>query len=61
MQALQNRVAMVNIHFYIPQMSLCLGTFIPSSGGGGGPGNFYGTNEKLSWGCKVGQIRLCGI
>ena len=20
-----------------------------------------GTNERLSWGCKVGQIRFCGI
>ena len=29
--------------------------------GGGGAGLFFGTNEKLSWGCKVGQIRFCGI
>ena len=27
----------------------------------GGPGIFFGTNEKLSLGCKVGQIRICGI
>ena len=30
-------------------------------GGGGAQENFFGTNEKLSWGCKVGQIRFCGI
>ena len=27
----------------------------------GGPRNFFGTNENLSWVCKVGQIRFCGI
>ena len=21
----------------------------------------FGTNEKLSWGCNIGQIRFCGI
>ena len=26
----------------------------------GGPGKSFGTNEKFSWGCKVGQIRFCG-
>ena len=46
------------MHFHIAQMSLCLGTFFSHSGG---PRIFFGTNEKLSWGCKVGQIRFCGI
>ena len=27
----------------------------------GGPRKQFGTNEKLSWGCKIGQIRFCGI
>ena len=27
----------------------------------GGPRKQFGTNEKLSWGCKVGQIKFCGI
>ena len=57
-------VAMVAIQFHIAQMSLCLGTLFLIGGGGGvgwGAGNFFGTNEKLSWGCKVGQIRFCGI
>ena len=53
---------MVAMHFHIAKMSLCLGTFFSHSGGGGGGGrNIFGTNEKLSWGCKVGQIRFCGI
>ena len=30
-------------------------------GGGGGGRKQFGTNEKLSWGRKVCQIRLCGI
>ena len=55
---LHNRVAMVTMHFHIAQMSSCLGTFFLIQGG---PGIFFGTNEKLSWGCKVGQIRFCGI
>ena len=56
---------MVTMHFHIEQMSLCLGTFFSHSGGGGGGGGgqecLFGTNEKLSFGCKVGQIRFCGI
>ena len=28
---------------------------------GGGGQDFFGTNEKLSWGCKVGQNRFCGV
>ena len=28
---------------------------------GGGLGKCFGTNEKLSWRCKVGQIRFCDI
>ena len=52
------RVAMVTMHFHIAKMSLCLGTFFSHSGG---PGNFFGTNEKLLWGCKVGQIRFCDM
>ena len=51
---------MVAMHFHMAQISLCLGTFFSHSGGGGGTKQF-GTNEKLSWGCKVGQIRFCGI
>ena len=50
---------MVTMHFHIAQISLCLGTFFSHSGGGGM--KQFGTNEKLSWGCKVGQIRFCGI
>ena len=49
---------MVTMNFHIAQMSLCLGTFYLIQGGGE---VFFGTNEKLPWGCKVGQIRLCGI
>ena len=30
--------------------------FSDSGGGGGGQDFLFGTNEKLSWGCKVGQI-----
>ena len=26
-----------------------------------GPMKQFGTNEKMSWGCKVGQIRFCGM
>ena len=26
-----------------------------------GAKDFFSTKEKLSWGCKVGQIRFCGI
>ena len=53
---------MVAVHFHKDQMSLCLGTYFSHSGGwGGGAGKCFGTNEKLSWGCKVGQIRFCGI
>ena len=26
-----------------------------------GPMKQFGTDEKLSWGCKVGQIRFCGM
>ena len=51
---------MVTMHFHIAQMSVCLGTLFAHSGWGGGK-IFFGTNEKLSWGCKVGQIRFCGI
>ena len=29
--------------------------------GGGGPNEHYGTHEKLSWGCKVGEISSRGI
>ena len=32
-----------------------------SYSGGGGTMKQFGTNEKLSWGCKVCQIRFCGI
>ena len=49
---------MVTMHFHIAQMSLCLGIFfflIP-----GDQENVFGTNEKLSGECKVGQIRFCG-
>ena len=49
---------MLIMHFNIAQMSLCFVTFLPYSGG---PGKVFGTNEKLSWGYKEGQIRFCGI
>ena len=35
--------------------------FSHSGMGGGGLKSFFGTNEKLSWGCEVGQIRFCDI
>ena len=51
---------MVTMHFDIAQISLCLGAFCCHSGGGEGMKQF-GTNEKLSWGCNVGEIRFCCI
>ena len=38
-----------------------LRNIVSHSGGGGGGRDFFGTNEKLSRGCKIGQISLCGI
>ena len=35
--------------------------FFSFRGGEGGGMKQFGTNEKLSWGCKVDQIRFCGI
>ena len=49
---------MITMYFRIAQMSLCLGKLFSHSGG---VEDFFGTNEKLSWGCKVGQIKFCGI
>ena len=57
---MHNMVGMVTMHFHIAHTSLCLGTFFSHSDGGGGMKQF-GTNLKLSWECKVGQIRFCGI
>ena len=54
-------VAMITMHFHIAQISLCLGKFFSFGGGGGGGQDIFGTTEKLSWGCKVGQIRFCDI
>ena len=51
-------VAMVTMHFHIAQMSLVLGNIFFSFRG---PREQFGTNEKLFLGCKVGQIRSCGI
>ena len=56
---LHNRVAMVTMHFHIAQMSLCFGTFFFSHSGG--PSKIFWNQYKIVMGCKVGQIRFCGI
>ena len=50
-------VAMANMHFHIAQTGLFMGIFYSHSGG---PRKQFGTNSKLSLGCKVGQIRSRG-
>ena len=50
-------VAMVVMHFHIAQMNLFLRTFFSYSVG---LREQFGINEKLSWGCKMGQIRYQG-
>ena len=51
---------MVTMHFHIAQNELMFRNIFSHSAGGGGRKRF-GTNEKLSLGYKVGQIRFCGI
>ena len=51
------QVAMAIMHFYIAQTCLFMGIFFSHSGG---PRKQFGTNSKLSLGCKVGQIRSRG-
>ena len=52
------RVTMVNMRFRKAQMCLFFETLFSHSWG---PKKQFGTNEKLSWGCKVGQTRFCDI
>ena len=49
-------VAMSTLHFHIAQTSLFTGIFCAFRG----PREQFGTNSKLSLGCKVGQIRFWG-
>ena len=53
------RVAILTMQFHMAQMCLFLrkGFFFHSED----PSKQFGTNAKLSWCCKVGQIKLCGI
>ena len=51
------RVAMATMHFNIAQTGLFMGIFLSHLGG---PRKQFGTNSKLSVGCKVGQIRFWG-
>ena len=51
------QVAMATMHFQIAQTGLFMGIFFLHSGG---PKEQFGTNSKLSLGCKVGQIRSRG-
>ena len=52
------RVAMVTMQFHIVQMCLFSETLFSHSWG---PKKQSGTNAKFPLGCKVCQIRLCGI
>ena len=52
------RVTMVTMQFRKAQICLFFRNIISHSWG---PKKQFGTNEKMSWGCKVGQIRFCGI
>ena len=47
---------MAIMHFHITHTGLFMGFFLDS----GGPSKQFGTNSKLSLGCKVGQIRSRG-
>ena len=51
------QVAMATMHFHIDQTGSRMGKFFSHSGG---PREQFGTNSKLSLGCKVGQIRSRG-
>ena len=48
-------VAMATMHFHIAQTGLFMGIFAFR-----GPSEQFGTNSKLSFGFKVGQIRSRG-
>ena len=50
------QVAMVTMNFHIAQNGLSMVIFSHL----GGPSEQFGTNSKLSLGCKVGQIRSRG-
>ena len=52
------RVTMVTMLFSKAQMYYFSETLFFYSWG---PKKQFGTNEKISWGCKGGQIRFCGI
>ena len=49
-------VAMATVYFHLAQTGLFMFFFSHS----GGPRKRFGTNSKLSLGCKVGQIRSWG-
>ena len=51
------RFAMVTMHFNIAQINLFIRNVFYASRG---PIEQFGTHEKLSWRCKVGQIRCRG-
>ena len=51
------QVAMSTMHFHIAQTGLFMGIFFSHSGD---PRKQFGTNSKLSLGCKVGHIRSRG-
>ena len=48
---------MATMHFHIAKTGLFMGIFCSHLEG---PREQFGTNSKLSLGCKVGQIRSCG-
>ena len=48
---------MATMHFHIAQTGLFMGIFCSHFER---PREQFGTNSKLSLGCKVGQIRSCG-
>ena len=50
-------VAMATMHFHIAQTRLFIGNLFSHLGG---PREQFGSNLKLSLGCKVGQIRSLG-
>ena len=52
------RVTMVTMQFRKAQLCLFFRNIVYHYWG---PKKQFGTNEKLLWGCKVGQIRFCGI
>ena len=52
------RVTVVTMQFRKAQLCLFFRNIFSHSWG---PKKKIGTNENLLWGCKVGQLRFCGI